>query len=132
DARHLPRVSAHDGVTGRGQHPGQVAGDAAAGDVGQATDVDAGGQSDEGGGVDVRRKQQLVGQRVVGARPGRAVEVEAGDVEEDAPGQRVPVGAQAPGPEPDEAVAGLDAPSGDQPVALGDADREADQVELAG
>src|SRR3546814_14380109 len=53
-------------------------------------------------------------------------------LQQDAAGQRVAVRAQTWGGEADEDVAGLDVLTGDQVVALGGADREAHEVELAG
>ena len=63
---------------------------------------------------------------------GRAVERAAAAVEQHLAGQRVAVGAQAGRRQADEDVAGADVLAGDEPVALGHADREADEVELAG
>ena len=40
DARRLPRAALDDGVAALGQHPDEVAGDAAAGDVGDGLHVD--------------------------------------------------------------------------------------------
>ena len=62
---------------------------------------------------------------------GRIVEGPPGPLEQDAPGQRVAVRAQAGRRQADEHVAGLDVLAGDQLVALGHPDREPDEVELA-
>src|SRR5207248_6208508 len=82
--------------------------------------------------VDVRWLEQLISERVMGARPRRAVEVEAARVEQHAPGERIAVAAQAVGPQPDQPVARRDGLARHEVVAFGGPNGEAHQIELAG
>ena len=118
------------GVDARGQHPGQVADDAAPGDVGHRPDVDVAEQPADRGGVDDRRLQQLVGDRTAAEQ--LVVEGEAGPLEQHLAGQRVAVGPQPRRRQADQHVAGPGAVAGQQAVPLGHPDHEADQVELPG
>ena len=81
--------------------------------------------------IDDRRPQQLLGQIVVRALERRAVERPRRLIEQHAPSQRVAVGAQSRRRQSDERVARLHPLARDQAIALGHADGEADEVELA-
>ena len=94
------------GVDALGQHPGQVAGEPAAGDVGDGAHVDVAEERPHGRGVDHRRREQLVGEAVVRARERGVVEGQPGALEQHPAGQRVAVGAQSGRRQPDEHVAG--------------------------
>ena len=83
-----------------------------------------------GRGVDHRRAQQLVGHAVVGPRPGRVAQVEAGPLEQDVAGQGVAVGAQPGRGQPDDDVAGPHPLGAELGPLLDHADGEAGQVEL--
>ncbi len=81
DPRLLPGAALDHGVDVAWGAPGQVAGEATAGDVGDGVHLDRALQRHDRRGVDDRRLQQLVGDGAVGALEGRAVEGPAGDVE---------------------------------------------------
>ena len=113
-----------------GQDAREIVRDAAAGDVGHARGVVAGGELLDEAEV-----------AAVGLHQGSAgfflerVDVLLGlvlrDFEEELAGERVAVGVQAGGGEADEDVAGMDFGAGDQLGALDDADDEAGEVVFA-
>ena len=78
----LPATAVHDRITGVGEHPGQVARNPTPGHVGERVDRHLAGQLQHGRGIDDAGSEELVGERVVGAGPGRTVEVAARTVEE--------------------------------------------------
>ena len=95
-----------------GQHPGEVVGEAAAGDVRERVHVDPFAQLPHRGRVDHARADQLVAERVVRALPRGVVEAAAGAVEQRLAGERVAVAAQPRAGEADDDVARLHAAPG--------------------
>ena len=128
-ARLRPRSPADLGAEPLGQHPGEVPGDPAPGDVGEGVDLDVAGQATQGRRVDDARPDQLLAQRHVGSRPGRLVQPAVARLDQDLPGQRVPVRPQAGAGDPHHTVTGPDAP-GEPPVRLDDAHGETHEIEL--
>ena len=72
------------GIDTRTQDPVDVARQPTTGDVGHSVHGHRVAQFQHRRGVDHRRRQQLVGHRVVGTRPGRIVETETGHLEDPA------------------------------------------------
>ena len=98
--------------------------------MGDGSHVDLAQQRRDGGGVDDRRNQELVGHAVVGSRPGRILEVAAGALEQHLAGERVAVRPQTGRGETDQHVVALDVLTGDEPISLDHTHREADEIEL--
>src|SRR5450759_2553188 len=117
----------HLGVHVARQHAWQVLGDAAAGDVGYRPDVAGFYHLEDRRRVDHRGGQKLDPQRVRYLL-GMVVQVEVPRVEEELAGQRVAVGVQAGGTQPDDPVLGHHPRTVDDLVLLDHADAEARQV----
>ena len=126
------RAPVDDGPGAVGQGPGDVAGEAAAGDVGDGVHVGGADGRQHGRGVDDRRPEQLVGERRGGTRPRRGVERR---------GRPARAGRAGPGCSRCTAGPGDGRPTSTSPgrtrcgaedlVLLDHPDGEADQVELA-
>ena len=71
---YVPGATGHQRVAAVGEHSGQVAGDAPAGDVREGVHVDSASQVEHRRRVDVARAKQLGAERVAGAPPRWTVE----------------------------------------------------------
>ncbi len=111
---------------------GDVAGEAAPGDVGDGVHVGRGHRRPHGRRVDDRRAQELLAQGDRSPGPCRTVEGQPGPVAEHMAGERVAVGAEPGRRQADEGVTDPDATGPEDAVALHHADGEPHEVELAG
>src|SRR5262249_3368090 len=129
DARPLPGVTPDDGVAVVGEDAGKVPDDAAHSHGGGGGQGAGAAEVQHRGRVNDARTEELVGERVMGARPRRSVELAAVDIEQRASGERVPVATQAAAGEADDRVAGSHT-GGKRPRPLHAAGGGADEGEI--
>src|SRR5882724_1090431 len=125
-----PGAEIDDGFYAAGKNAGKIAGNAAAGDVGEGGDPTFIEKIFQGGGVTEVRLQEF-GADFVADFGDVGVGLELGDFEGEFAGEGVAVGVEASGGKGEERVAGLDIFAGENVFAFDDANDEAGEIVLA-
>lgn len=128
---HFPSVAVDGGAGAFGEHSGEVVGDAAAGDVGEAEDEAFADEGEEAFCVATMRGKESIGESCFVLGGEGIPEAEAADFEEGAAGEGKAVGVESVAGEADEDVAFGDVGAGEPVFGVHDADETAYDVNFA-